>query len=107
MCPHDEMREAIRWQIGDLIDYPPEEAVVDVFHDPVAAVNEQKAKGSLMWWRPTRNQVAERVAWMRECPAQNKGDRHPRACIVLISSTMFPDTGRGVGLLCISTTTPV
>ncbi|MEZ4484279.1 MAG: pilus assembly protein PilM [Syntrophotaleaceae bacterium] len=32
--PNDELRDAVRWQIRDLIDFPLEEAVVDVFQVP-------------------------------------------------------------------------
>ncbi len=32
--PEDELKEAVRWQIADLIDYPIDDAVIDVFQVP-------------------------------------------------------------------------
>ena len=30
----DELREAMRWRVRDLIDFPVEQAAIDVFHLP-------------------------------------------------------------------------
>ncbi|MCD6526328.1 MAG: hypothetical protein J7K75_04995 [Desulfuromonas sp.] len=38
--PGDEMREAVRWQIKDLLDFPAEQAVVDTFSSEVFAGHE-------------------------------------------------------------------
>lgn len=34
--PEDELRNALRWKLKDLLDYPPTEAVVDFFNTPEA-----------------------------------------------------------------------
>lgn len=51
--PPEEWREAVRWQIRDLIDYPLDEAVVDVFSVPTDA-------------RPGRQAIAYAVAAPRQ-----------------------------------------
>jgi MSHA biogenesis protein MshI len=94
--PANELREAIRWQIGDLIEYPAEEAVVDVFHIPRG--NQRQQAKSAYVVAAHRNEVTERIGWMREARLKIRAIDIPE----LVLSTLLnhvPDTGRSVGFL--------
>ena len=54
--PEEERREAVRWQIRDRIDYPPEQAVVDLFE--VAPFGSER--------RPLTYVVSARQQFLRE-----------------------------------------
>jgi MSHA biogenesis protein MshI len=94
--PANELREAIRWQIGDLIDYPPEEAVVDFFHIP-RGNQRQKARTAYVA-AAHRDEVAKRVGWMREARLKIRAIDIPE---LVLSNLLnhIPDTGRSVGFL--------
>ena len=94
--PPDELREAIRWQIGDLIDYPPEEAVVDYFHVPGGNQREKARTAYVVVAH--QDQVAERVSWMREARLKIRAIDIPELTLCNLVSR-YPDTGRGVGCL--------
>jgi len=94
--PQNEMREAIRWQIGDLIDYPPEEAVVDVF--PIPRGNQKERARSAYVVAAHKDQIAERVAWMRNARLNIRAIDIPELVLCNLLN-LLPDTGRGVGCL--------
>lgn len=94
--PANEMREAIRWQIGDLIDYPPEEAVVDFFHIP-RGNQRQKARTAYVA-AAHRDEVAERIAWMQEARLKIRAIDIPELVLSNLLNRI-PDTGRSVGFL--------
>ncbi|BBO74766.1 hypothetical protein DSCW_21830 [Desulfosarcina widdelii] len=94
--PANELREAIRWQIGDLIDYPPEEAVVDLFHIPRG--NQRQRARTAYVAAAHRDRVEERVGWMREARLKIRAIDIPE---LVLSNLLnhIPDTGRSVGFL--------
>jgi MSHA biogenesis protein MshI len=94
--PANEMREAIRWQIGDLIDYPPEEAVVDFFRIP-RGNQRQKARTAYVA-AAHRDEVAERIAWMQEARLKIRAIDIPELVLSNLINHI-PDTGRSVGFL--------
>jgi MSHA biogenesis protein MshI len=94
--PPDELREAIRWQIGDLIDYPVEDAVVDVFHVPRGNQRE-RARTAYVAVAP-QDQVAERITWMREARLKIRAIDIPELVLCNLVNRL-PDTGRGVGFI--------
>lgn len=94
--PKDEMREAIRWQIGDLIDYPPEEAVVDVF--PIHSGNQREKARSAYVVAAHQDQVSQRVAWLRNARLKIRAIDIPELVLCNLLNQL-PDTGRGVGCL--------
>ena len=94
--PPDELCEAIRWQIGDLIDYPPEEAVIDIFHIPRG---NQREKSSTVYVVVARQDlVADRVALMRGARLKIRAIDIPELALCNLVNQL-PDTGRGVGCL--------
>jgi len=94
--PANELREAIRWQIGDLIDYPPEEAVVDFFHIPRG--NQRQRARTAYVVAAHRDRVEERVGWMQEARLKIRAIDIPE---LVLSNLLnhIPDTGRSVGFL--------
>ena len=100
--PRDEMREAIRWQIGDLIDYPPEEAVVDFFSIPSGNQREQSRSAYVVVAH--QDQVAERVAWLRGARLKIRAVDIPELVLCNLLNQL-PDTGRVSGF-CTSRRTP-
>ena len=58
--PEDELQEAMRWRVKDLIDFPVDGAVIDVFDIP-----DQKSSGDMMYVVIAREEVvAKRVKLM-------------------------------------------
>jgi MSHA biogenesis protein MshI len=94
--PPEELREAIRWQIGDLIDYPPEEAVVDLFHIPRG---NQGEKAKTVYVVVARQElVAEQAALMRGAKLKIRAVDIPELVLCNLVNQL-PETGRGVGCL--------
>jgi MSHA biogenesis protein MshI len=94
--PQDEMREAVRWQIGDLIDYPAEEAVVD--HFPIPSANQREKFRNIYVVAAHQDQVAERIAWMQSARLKIRAVDIPELVLCNLLN-QFTDTGRGVGCL--------
>ena len=94
--PQDEMREAIRWQIGDLIDYAPEEAVIDFF--PIPSGNQRQQSSSAYVVVAHRDQVTQRVTWLRGPRLKIRAVDIPELALCNLLHQL-PDTGRGVGFL--------
>lgn len=94
--PDGELREAVRWQIGDLIDFPLEEAVVDVFQVPRDAQREGARTAYVVVARQV--QLRQRVALLREARVKLQAIDIPELVLRNISS-LLPDDDRGVALL--------
>lgn len=94
--PANEMLEAIRWQIGDLIDFPPEEAAVDFFHIPHG--NQRQRARTAYVAVAHRDEIAERVGWMRGVHLKIRAIDIPE---LVLSNLLnhIPNTGRSVGFL--------
>jgi MSHA biogenesis protein MshI len=98
--PDAELRDAVRWQVKDLIDYPLEEAVVDVFRVGVDSRREG-AKNAYV--------VVARQAIVEQCVGLL---RHSRLKIDAIDipelslrnlAALLPEDARGVSLLYLGT----
>jgi len=62
--PDSELREAVRWRIRDLIDFPVDEAAIDVFDMPQGAGSSGRETGKMMCVVVARNPVIAQKAGM-------------------------------------------
>ena len=62
--PDSELREAVRWRIRDLIDFPVDEAAIDVFDMPQQAGTGSRETGKMMCVVVARNPVIAQKAAM-------------------------------------------
>jgi MSHA biogenesis protein MshI len=62
--PDSELREAVRWRIRDLIDFPVDEAAIDVFDMPQQAGSSGRETGKMMCVVVARNPVIAQKAGM-------------------------------------------
>lgn len=100
--PANELREAVRWQIGDLIDYPLEEAVVDIFHIPQGNQRERSRTAYVV--AAHQDLVAERIAWMREARLTVRAIDIPELVLCNLVNRL-PDNGRALGFIYFGTDT--
>ncbi len=94
--PPEEMRAAVRWRIRDLVDFPVENAVVDVFDIP-----EQARRGqSPMIYAVVApaDAVAAQVALVEESGLALEALDIPELCLRNVA-TMLPEDDAGVALL--------
>ena len=77
--PDDEMREAVRWRIKDIIDYPVEEAVIELFEMPPHTNTGQHPMVHAVATR--RENVLEQIDLMARANLQMKAIDIPELCI--------------------------
>lgn len=94
--PADEMLAAVRWRIKDLIDYPVEEAVVELFEMPPHA---NPGNAPIAYAVVTRkSEVLQQVERMRHAELQMDVIDIPELCIRNLAS-LLPQDEHGVALL--------
>ncbi|MEZ4601440.1 MAG: hypothetical protein R2940_16755 [Syntrophotaleaceae bacterium] len=94
--PDNELREALRWQIRDLIDFPLEEAVIDVFHVPRGNQRERARTAYVVVAQ--RNLIRQRVAQMTDARLKVQAIDIPELVLRNLAC-LFHDTDRAAGLL--------
>jgi MSHA biogenesis protein MshI len=93
--PEAEFREAVRWQIKDLLDFPAEQAVVDTFTASVA--NGQELGFAVA---ASEEQVWQVVRAMRQAELEIGAIDIPELALRSLTS-LLPSDERGVALLCL------
>jgi MSHA biogenesis protein MshI len=94
--PEGELREALRWQIRDLIDFPLEEAVIDVFQVPRGNQREKARTAYVVVAH--QEQVRQRVAQMKEARLKVRAIDIPELVLRNLAN-LLPETGRGMAFL--------
>jgi MSHA biogenesis protein MshI len=94
--PDDELREAVRWQIRDLIDFPLEEAVVDVFQVPRDTRREGARTAYVVVAR--QNFLRQKVALLKDAKLKLQAIDIPELVLRNIGN-LLPNADRGVALL--------
>jgi MSHA biogenesis protein MshI len=95
--PRDELPEAVKWQIRELLDYPAEEAVVELFDVPALSRSGQKTSAYAV---ATRRDVLQRhIDAIHESGLKPAAIDIPELCLRNVAA-MFPQDNDGVALLC-------
>lgn len=94
--PDSELREAVRWQIRDLIDFPLEEAVVDIFQVPRDVQREGARTAYVVAARQT--QLQQRVALLHGAKLKLQAIDIPELVLRNVGN-LLPDADKGVALL--------
>lgn len=94
--PDDELRDAVRWQIRDLVDFPIEEAVVDVFQVPRDTQREGARTAYVVVAR--QNLLRQKVALFKETKLKLQAIDIPELVLRNIAN-LLPSADRGVALL--------
>ncbi|MGE4544376.1 MAG: type IV pilus biogenesis protein PilM [Pedobacter sp.] len=91
-----ELRDAVRWQVKDLIDYPLEEAIVDVFR--VGADNRREGSKNAYVVAARQLVVQQQARLMRHARLKIDAIDIPELCLRNLASRL-PEDARGVSLL--------
>lgn len=94
--PDAEMREAVRWQVKDLIDYPLDDAIVDVFR--VGADNRRESARNAYVVAVKKSIVQQQVQLMRHARLKIDAIDIPELCLRNLAA-LLPEDPRGVSLL--------
>lgn len=94
--PDDELRDAVRWQIRDLIDFPLEEAVVDVFQVPRDVQREGARTAYVVVAR--QSHLRQQVALLQGAKLKLQAIDIPELVLRNIGN-LLPDADKGVALL--------
>jgi MSHA biogenesis protein MshI len=94
--PDNELRDAIRWQIRDLIDFPVEESVVDVFQVPRDIQREGARTAYVVVAR--QNLLRQKVALLKDTKLKLQAIDIPELVLRNIGN-LLPNADRGVALL--------
>jgi len=94
--PDGELRDAVRWQIRDLIDFPLEEAVVDVFQVPRDVQREGARTAYVVVAR--QSHLRQRVALLQGLKVKLQAIDIPELVLRNIGN-LLPDADKGVALL--------
>ncbi len=90
----EEMGQAVRWQIKDLIDYPLEEAVVDYFSAP-----QSPGRGRMVYVVSAQMEVVQRqVDLLQRAKLKVKAIDIPELVLRNVAS-LLPEAQQGLGLL--------
>ncbi|MCD4689421.1 MAG: pilus assembly protein PilM [Desulfuromonadaceae bacterium] len=95
--PDNELRDAIRWQIRDLVDYSIEEAVVDVFQVPRDTQREGARTAYVVVAR--QNLLRQKIALLKDTKLKLQVIDIPELVLRNIGN-LLPHADRGVALLC-------
>ncbi len=94
--PDSELRDAVRWQIRDLIDFPLEEAVVDVFQVPRDTRREGARTAYVVVAR--QNLLRQKVALLKDTKLKLQAIDIPEL-VLRNMGNLLPGADRGVALL--------
>jgi MSHA biogenesis protein MshI len=94
--PDNELRDAVRWQIRDLIDFPLEESVVDVFQVPRDTQREGARTAYVVVAR--QNLLRQKVALLKDTKLKLQAIDIPELVLRNIGN-LLPHADRGVALL--------
>lgn len=94
--PDAELREAVRWQVKDLIDYPLDEAIVDVFRVGADSRRENARNAYVVAAR--KSVVQQQVQLMRHARLKIDAIDIPELCLRNLA-VRLPEDARGVSLL--------
>jgi MSHA biogenesis protein MshI len=94
--PDDEMRDAVRWQIKDLVDYPLDEAVVDVFQ--VGADRHREGAKDVYVVVARKSVVWQQIELMRHARLKIDAIDIPELSLRNLA-VLLPEDARGVSLL--------
>lgn len=94
--PDNELRDAVRWQIRDLIDFPIEEAVVDVFQVPRDTQREGARTAYVVVAR--QNLLRQKVALLKDTKLKLQAIDIPELVLRNIGN-LLPHADRGTALL--------
>lgn len=94
--PETEMREALRWQIHDMVDFPLDEAVIDVFQ----VLRGHQREGARTAYVVVAHQtlIQQRAAMMRETPLKIQAIDIPELVLRNLVR-LHPDAERGVAFI--------
>lgn len=93
--PADELRAAVRWKLRDMIDFPLEEAVIDVFEIPQSP----RAQEKKLFAVAARNTAVQRVVELISQRARGFDVIDvPELCLRNLSA-LLPQDAKGVALL--------
>lgn len=96
VVPDAELRDAVRWQIKDLIDYPLENAIVDVFR--VGADNRREGVKNAYVVAARDSVVQQQAGLMRQARLKIDAIDIPELSLRNLA-TRLPEDARGVSLL--------
>ncbi|WP_020675466.1 hypothetical protein [Geopsychrobacter electrodiphilus] len=91
----EERREAARWQLGERLDYPVEEAIVDLFEVPVVGAENKKKTFAIA---APRRLLQQRVASLKLIGLRLAAIDIPELALRNLLA-LFPDEPHGLGLL--------
>ena len=94
--PDAELRDAVRWQVKDLIDYPLEEAVVDVFR--VGSDNRREGAKNAYVVTARQSVVQRQARLMRQARLKIDAIDIPELSLRNLAARL-PEDARGVSLL--------
>lgn len=94
--PDEELRDAVRWQVKDLIDYPLDEAVVDVFR--VGADSRRDGAKNAYVVAARQSVVQQQARLMRHVRLAIEAIDIPELCLRNLAARL-PEDARGVSLL--------
>jgi len=96
--PDEEMRDAVRWRMKELLDYPVEDATVDVTYVPSGEHSPSRAK-SLFAASARNSVISERMKLFRDAKMPLTVIDVPEMAQRNVA-TLFEDGPRAVALLC-------
>jgi MSHA biogenesis protein MshI len=94
--PANEVKSAIRWQIKDLLDFPVDEAVVELFEMPELSTNKDKSMAYVVATR--RSSVQEHIELLHDAGLSLDVIDIPELCTRNIA-TLLPQDADGVAFL--------
>jgi MSHA biogenesis protein MshI len=94
--PEGELREALRWQIRDLVDFPLEEAVIDVFQVPRGHLREGARTAYVVVARQAL--VRQRVALLEDARLKIEAIDIPELVLRNLIN-LLPEAERGMAFL--------
>lgn len=94
--PDNELRDAVRWQVRDLVDFPIDEAVVDVFQVPRDTQREGARTAYVVVAR--QNLLRQKVALLEDTKLKLQAIDIPELVLRNIGN-LLPHADRGVALL--------
>ncbi len=98
--PASEMREAVRWKLKDLLDYPPDQATVDVVHVPSSS--HDGARAHQVFAVSARNtEIAARMRLFHDAKFPLHAIDVPEMAQRNVA-TLFEQPGRGLAVLSVS-----
>lgn len=95
--PRDELPDAVKWQIRELLDYPAEEAVVELFDVPALSRSGQKPSAYAVATR--RDNLQRHIDAIHDSGLKPAAIDIPELCLRNVAA-LYPQDNDGVALLC-------